>query len=254
MRRLVFLAALIACPASAETSLSRYGQVPSIDPTQLPGQPMYGPYLNWAGKRLPQTPSALPVAAETQPTPGPLANTYLRRRLEPEAQGPGPQPAPQPTQLASRYQAPAPSAYVPQAPRCYQPLPPQQVQPQRTPQYLPEAAARPLPDSLYSPPPQASAPVPPSARLAPRAPSYAPVAPPPPQPTTIAERLAAAPPPVSTGPGPRLYSVHRGYGLQPDAIPQPQSGTGYVLIGPADGGVQIPDLPQKPEPDPDKPF
>mgnify|MGYP000479289689 CR=1 FL=1 len=54
MRRLVLLAVLIATPALAETGLSRYGQTPAIDLTQVPGQPMYGPYLNWAGKRAAQ--------------------------------------------------------------------------------------------------------------------------------------------------------------------------------------------------------
>jgi len=258
MRRLVFLAALIACPAAAETSLSRYGQAPAIDLTQVPGQPMYGPYLNWAGKRAPQPTSTLPSAGPLPPEPGPLTNSYLSRRLQPGAQVPMAMPAPQPTQAASTYQAPVASTFVPQAPRGYQPLPPAMP------------TARPLPESLYSPPPpiaevaprtalrQATAPAPPPA------PAPAPLSPPPqrlappvaaaPAPATIAQRLAAAPPPVATGPGPKLYSIHRGYGLQPDAIDPPETGTGYVLIGPADGGVQIPDLPQKPEPDSDKPF
>ena len=33
---------------------------------------------------------------------------------------------------------------------------------------------------------------------------------------------------------PRLYSLHREYGLSPDAIPAPPKGDNYVLIGPAD--------------------
>ena len=32
----------------------------------------------------------------------------------------------------------------------------------------------------------------------------------------------------------RFYSVHRGYGLTPDAIPEPPAGDRYVLIGPPD--------------------
>lgn len=256
MRRLVLLAVLIATPALAETGLSRYGQTPAIDLTQVPGQPMYGPYLNWAGKRAAQPISTLPSAGSAQPEPGPLTNSYLSRRLQPEAQVPMAMPAPQPSPAAPRYQAPVASTFVPQVPRGYQPLPPAMP------------AARALPESLYSPPP------PPTAEVAPRAamrqataptPPPAPAPLPPPQrlaqpvpaapaPATIAQRLAAAPPPVATGPGPKLYSIHRGYGLQPDAIDPPETGTGYVLIGPADGGVQIPDLPQKPEPDPDKPF
>ena len=254
MRRLVFLAALLASPAVAETGYNRYGQAPAVDVTQVPGQPMYGPYLNWANKRMPQLPPTAPLPVATQPVPGPLANAYLNRRLEPEVQPAPAQATPQPTQMASRYQAPGATTFVPQSPRGYNPLPPAPVQPPRAQPYEARPAPQPLPDSLYSPPPQAQ-PQAPVARLRPPAPP--PVAEPVRQvapPSSIAERLAAAPPPTATGPGPRLYSVHRGYGLQPDAIPQAQSGTGYVLIGPADGGVQIPDLPQKPEPDPDKPF
>ena len=41
-----------------------------------------------------------------------------------------------------------------------------------------------------------------------------------------------------TGGATRLYSVHRSYGLEPDAIPQQPGGDRYVLIGPSDSGVQ----------------
>ena len=64
-----------------------------------------------------------------------------------------------------------------------------------------------LPNSLYGGPPAAA----------------------PPQPQQVAQARPE-------GPGDsRLYSVHRSYGMEPDAIPQHQAGTGgYVLIGPSD--------------------
>ncbi len=45
--------------------------------------------------------------------------------------------------------------------------------------------------------------------------------------------LAGGPPPHA-GTEARLYSLHREYGLQPDAIPEPAAGQRYVLVGPPD--------------------
>ena len=54
----------------------------------------------------------------------------------------------------------------------------------------------------------------------------------------VAKRVAEAPPPVAPPPvgkqAPRLYSLHREYGMSPDAIPAPPKGDNYVLIAPAE--------------------
>lgn len=106
---------------------------------------------------------------------------------------------------------PAPTAYR-EAP-AYAPFQPQVPLPL-------QQAQRPAPAAVERPayPPAASAPVQP-----------------PPQPPLQAQapqRMAAAAPPA--GGHTRFYSVHRGYGLTPDAIPEPPAGDRYVLIGPPD--------------------
>lgn len=124
-----------------------------------------------------------------------------------------PEPArPEPLALAGQYARgrqmgpPAPAAstgpafapFVPQTPLSA-PQPPAPTQPQSPPSALPT--------SLYTPPPadaQIGAPT----------------------------RIAAA----ASRDSSRLYSVHRPYGLAPDAIPEPPAGDRYVLIGPPDSG------------------
>jgi hypothetical protein len=106
------------------------------------------------------------------------------------------------------------------------PLPLQQqkpvaaVQPQRLPQRLPTSIygqAAPTPAAAVAPAPvRQTAPAP-----APRAVEAPP------------QRLAAATP-GGVGGAPRFYSVHRGYGMTPDAIPEPPAGDRFVLIGPPD--------------------
>ena len=84
--------------------------------------------------------------------------------------------------------------------------------------------------SIYTPPQQqqqrpwsqAAAPVQPQPAVQPAPPTHA-------QP----QRVAAMVQPGMGGPT-RLYSVHRGYGMTPDAIPEPPPGDRYVLIGPPD--------------------
>lgn len=53
------------------------------------------------------------------------------------------------------------------------------------------------------------------------------------------QRVAAARPMPQAAAGPngqaRYYSLHREYGLTPDAIPEQQLGSNYVLIGPSAG-------------------
>ena len=46
--------------------------------------------------------------------------------------------------------------------------------------------------------------------------------------------VLAGGPPAHAGTEARLYSLHREYGLQPDAIPEPAAGQRYVLVGPPD--------------------
>lgn len=106
---------------------------------------------------------------------------------------PVPQAAPQPV-------APTPVAATP-APR---PV----VAPPARPVAV-QAHAAPLPDSLYAAPPPAA-----------------------PAPQRMAAAATRPATPASTGSNSRLYSVHREYGLSPDAIPAARNGASpYVLIG-----------------------
>lgn len=139
--------------------------------------------------------------------------------------------------------APTPQNALPAAPSPYRearvyapfqpqvPLPLQRSPPQPAAAAAPHAEARPLPTSLYSP--AQSAPVRPPVSAVQSAATTP--APPPPQ------RMAAATPRPNGG-APRFYSVHRGYGLEPDAIPGPPAGSRYVLIGPPDAPAEKPDV------------
>ena len=143
-------------------------------------------------------------------------------------------------------------AFVPQTPEA-PPIP-----------ALPAAVAAPIPAAAMPAPPMEAArpvavakPVPPPAR----APVQA--APPdslpdslyaPPPPLQKVASLAAPATPAATGSRPRLYSVHRQYGMSPDAIPAASAGgANYVLIAPREGvgGEQSPD---KGDTDDDRPF
>ncbi len=119
---------------------------------------------------------------------------------------------------------------VPEAPRMPQPAPP-------------VAAATPRSDPP-APAPRPAAPAPLAARPAPvRAAASPPAlpdslyAPPPPSPAAPPVRLAQARPAPEPAAGShvRLYSVHRQYGLTPDAIPAAPTGSNYVLIAPREG-------------------
>jgi hypothetical protein len=57
-----------------------------------------------------------------------------------------------------------------------------------------------------------------------------------PRPSHPTARIAAAPapPPRGAGAAPRFYSLHREYGMAPDAIPEQSVQPRYVLIGPPD--------------------
>ena len=111
--------------------------------------------------------------------------------------------------------APAPAAFQPQAPyvaparpapvreaQAAPAAPPPKAAPQPAPDAAVQAAKAPLPTSLYG--------------AATRGP------------------VLAGGPPVRAGTEAHLYSLHREYGLQPDAIPEPAAGQRYVLVGPPD--------------------
>lgn len=183
--------------------------------------------LGWAFKRDAEPePAPAPIPTE-RPEPMALSDKFARGRIEaPEQNRLPPPPARYRAAVAPPYQL-----FTPQVPL------PLQAQ---------ARLAANQPASLYSggaaaPAPVASAPAPKPVRAAQQtAPNPAS---PPPQvlataPAPAPQRLAAAPvAPRSTGGATRLYSVHRGYGLEPDAIPEAPSDNRYVLIGPAASGV-----------------
>jgi hypothetical protein len=132
-----------------------------------------------------------------------------------------------PTQQSALPAAPSPyreaRVYAPFRPQVPLPLQRSQPQPVAAP---PPVQTRPLPTSLYSP--------------AQPAPVRAPVAAVQPAAAPAPQRMAAVTPRPNGG-APRFYSVHRGYGLEPDAIPEPPAGSRYVLIGPPDAPAEKPD-------------
>ncbi len=203
MRLVLAIAVVFACPlaAAAQSAGDRYGpwsnaRVESAA-TAAAGATYQGRTLGWANKQIP---APEPRQAESRPQAMALSNL----------------PA-----APSIYRAPPTSTYLPFQPQV--PLSMQQAAPVApiAPPVQPPAAPprKALPTSIYgAATPQAA----------------------PPAPTAAPQKLAAltpTPTPVRTvGGATRLYSVHRGYGLTPDAIPEPPAGNRYVLIGPPDGG------------------
>lgn len=218
MRQLLVLAALLtgAAPAAASAASDRYGDArPASGQIQGAAPPGFRS-LTWANKSdTLQTPDVAPRYAA--PEPMALAGQYLRGRT---AGGSGWNDLPPPPGERSRAAVYATG---------YQPFTPQE--PYRAPQApspsppAPQAAgpspapAPGLPTSLYAPPP-ADAAIGRPQQIAQAAPAPTPL---------------SAPPAGGVGEGARLYSVHRSYGLDPDAIPAPH-GDAYVLIGPPDSG------------------
>ena len=123
------------------------------------------------------------------------------------------------TAVQDRY-GPPPAAAAYQAPA---PRPASGVQPGYEPVLrAPLApAADPAPDLLGGPP---SGPLPTSiygqAAAAPQAPA--------------APRTYAQAPATPRAGGSQLYSLHREYGMTPDAIPAPPAGDNFILVGPPD--------------------
>ena len=169
--------------------------------------------FGWAFGREPEPAPAPQPLPTGRPEAMPLADQFVRGRTE----------APEPARLPPpppRYRAAAAPPY-----QMFTPQVPLPLQAQRT------AAA---PASLYAAAPIAAQP--PVRAVAQQA---APAAPPT-APMVLAaapERLAAPAAPRSVGGATRLYSVHRGYGLEPDAIPEGSADNRYVLIGPSASGA-----------------
>lgn len=226
MRIALAIAVAFACPlaAAAQDAGDRYGPWSSarVQSAADAQSPVYeGRILSWSNKQAPQAPAVQDQQrAPSRPEPMALAGRFSR----------GLPPAP------AVYRAPPQSSYVPFQPQV--PLPMQQVSARTAPPApfraapapTPVPAARPLPTSLYEAPPRMPELLggpPPKAQARPQ------------QVAAIAPVPVAAPAPTpGVGGATRYYSVHRGYGLTPDAIPEPPAGNRYVLIGPPDGAPE----------------
>ena len=202
-----FLALASASSASAQVVQDRYGppRPPpkplvmaslSVTSAETSAEPYRGPMLGWSGK--PAAPAQRDNASQAASEP-PRA---VRR--EPRGNAPLPPSPPLP-----------PSLFV-------DPAPP----PRKAPHVIgPEAAARP-PAPRVQP-----APAPVAVQARPAAPiQAAPAAPP----AKVAVAALTPPAPRTAGASPRFYSLHREYGMTPDAIPEQSAQPRYVLIGPPD--------------------
>jgi hypothetical protein len=218
MRQFVFLAASLACAAGAAQAEDRFGPQPAAVGNERAAL-IYdtGSALSWSGKTQPQSAAASDIRT-LQPTP--LADGLLRNTsASPYARLTAPQPAAQTPAPARALALSAPAALGPIAPA--QPRFPQYtpVAPLGAPAPVPApvaqvAAASPLtsangtatlPTSLFDAP----------ARPAEAAPAV-----------TNRPRVAANATGANAPVGSRLYSVHAGYGMDPDPIPLAQTGVG----------------------------
>lgn len=202
MRVVLAIVAGLACPltAAAQPAGDRYGPASNLQLAEAAAANYLGRPLSWANKEASAAPTPAPAAAPAVPA---APQTFASRL---------------PTAPTPYRQASAP-AYAP-----FQPQVPLPLQRQAAP---PAQPAQGLATSIYGPAAPAPAPAqvrPSIAAAAPQHPDQA-VAPAP-------QRLANAAPAMSAT---RLYSVHRGYGLTPDAIPELPAGNRYVLIGPPAG-------------------
>ena len=207
-----------------------------------PAAAQAGDRFSGYGLRGPTRQGAEAQAPDPQPYGGPLLGWSSKR----QATAPGAKaPVPEPMALAGQFAGGPVAASAAQAPTSNTRRPPQAFQPQmpyamQQQAYTPPASADPLPQSLYgapaaatrapalAPPPSAEAPAAPRAA----APEFLPDV----KPRLMADAGSA---PQAAGGSPRFYSVHRGYGLTPDAVPTPTPGQQqYVLIGPPDGGTE----------------
>lgn len=211
------IAALGAVPAAAQQAGDRYGYGPRPKPAALASTQSLESQgirpLTWASRA--QAPANVGAPALAMAAPA---------GVSPAARDLPPPPRARPMAYASNAYQP----FQPQAPyhQAAAPAPvPPPAAPMAPPARKPAPARAALPASLHDTPargpellggPTAAAPVP----AAPR-------------------QVAQA---AAHGDQVRYYSVHRGYGLTPDAIPEPPADKGYVLIGPPDG-ARAPDRP-----------
>jgi hypothetical protein len=180
----------------------------------------HGPYLTWAGKT--GGPEAAPVYSPP-PAQSPAAE-FASWPAPPPAAAPRPHPAP------AQYVAPAQSA----APTYFGPVP---HPPRAVKAYVaPAPKPRPTAVAAYVAPPAPTVHKRPPAQLAVKTPPAAPVQAPPPQ--QLAQNdtpeAPAAAPAASAPTTAHYYSLHREYGLTPDAVVTPTERP-MVLIGPPDG-------------------
>ena len=196
----LILASLFAGSAVAQSAVDRYGYERAAEPTAPAGEQVSDGSqmrrLTWANKTLRQEGSA------TEGGPSLRQVSY------------------QPFSPQSPYAAQSPRPSAPMAP-----YPARSSAPARI------AVVSPIPRVMRDPeetrPSRAEDPIaylPPASRD--RAPDVAMLAGGPPPPPAVAQS--------GGGSQVRYYSLHRGYGLTPDAIPEPQRNRSYVLVGPAD--------------------
>lgn len=195
------LVALGAFPAAAQSAGDRYGYGPSprvrAAAVAQPLESLGIRPLTWASKS--QSPLAPPVAPSAAQSMVPAQPQAWVRDLPPAP------PAVARRESPSTYQA-----FQPQAPYGAQQL---------------AALTPPIRQALIAPPAPALPPAPRPSRGPELAggPAARPEAP-----QQVAQATAQGGTPV------HYYSLHRGYGLTPDAIPEPPAGQHYVLMGPPD--------------------
>ncbi|MDO8410410.1 MAG: hypothetical protein Q7S93_10160 [Phenylobacterium sp.] len=164
-----------------------------------------GPMLGWAGKRSPQGPPANDAATAPE-RPEPMALSRQFAYAQPPAQAPRAAPPP-----------PVQPGYEPVLRGALAPVS------DRAPDLLGGPPAGPLPTSIYDQ--AAAAPAAPQPQYQQQAPAPAEA------PRQFAQ---SAPLPAARPGGSQLYSLHREYGMTPDAIPAPPQGQNYILVGPPD--------------------
>lgn len=191
------IAALGAVPAAAQQAGDRYGYGPRPKPAALAG--VQG--LESRGFR------PLSWASKAQ---GPAPASPVSS--EPTAGNLPPPPQARPVNYASNAYQP----FQPQAPYREATAPAPSPAPAAPSAFRPPAVRAALPTSLHDTPARG-----------PELLGGQAASPPAPAPRQVAR--------AAEGEQVRYYSVHRGYGLTPDAIPEPPADRGYVLIGPPDG-------------------
>ena len=214
---LALLVGANAAPAAAQgVTQDRYGPPrPQVNasaaaPSEDPAMAYGGPMLGWAGKRVPQVASS-PEAEMAPARPEPMALARQFAYAQPPAPTAAPRAAPPAPQFQPGYEPVTGGALPPVS--------------DRAPDLLGGPPAAPLPTSIYD---QAAA-APPAPQAQPQYQHPAP------SPAEVPRQIAqSAPLPAARPGGVQLYSLHREYGLTPDAIPAPPQGPNYILVGPPD--------------------